>query len=262
MVFNFTLLLVGFIQLFGFFVEGCAGFGGSVIGSPINAAILGPDVSIPFATLLALPVLYYSVITTWRDVSVKDLSRILIAMLPGFLLGNYIGAVINETYAKVGIGGAVTLIALINIYRHIIKPLVLKIPEKEEVADTKGGTIFRYTCLVIGSVVHGAFTIGGPLITVYTLNAVKDKYKFRATMLAMWAILDTFNAGRHAFTGMWSTYVFNVVLVALPFTFIGYYFGFKLLKKINREQFLRFVYVVLLAVGGNMFIRSLITVLS
>lgn len=261
MVFSMEMLYVGMLQVFGFFVEGCAGFGASVIASPINAAILGTDVSIPYATLLACPILYYAAWNGRKYISWPDLAKIFAGILPGFLLGNYLGMIMDANIAKLGIGATVTTIALLNIYRHIIKPLVLKIPMEEEKADTTGSKVFRFTCLIVGSIVHGAFTIGGPLITVYTLNAVKDKYRFRNTMLAMWAVLDSFNAFRHAATGLWTPYTLSAVAVALPFTFIGYYFGGKLLHRVNQAQFLRIIYVILLAVGGNMFIQTLISLM-
>ena len=260
MIFELKMLFIGMLQSFGYFVEGCAGFGGSVISSPINAALIGPDTSIPFATMLALPVLYYSAITGFKTTSWKDLGKILLFMAPGFILGNYLGIIINADMAKIGIGGAVTIIALMNIWKHIIKPYVFKIPEDEEddESDTLGKKVFRYTCLIIGATVHGAFTIGGPLITVYTLNAVKDKYRFRSTMLTMWCILDTINAVRHCVTGRWTPEVLGYFVCAVPFTILGYYFGIKLLHKVNRAQFLRFIYVVLLGTGGSMFVTSLL----
>ena len=234
MIFELKMLFIGMLQSFGYFVEGCAGFGGSVISSPINAALIGPDTSIPFATMLALPVLYYSAITGFKTTSWKDLGKILLFMAPGFILGNYLGIIINAD--------------------------IFKIPEEEEddESDTLGKKVFRYTCLIIGATVHGAFTIGGPLITVYTLNAVKDKYRFRSTMLTMWCILDTINAVRHCVTGRWTPEVLGYFVCAVPFTILGYYFGIKLLHKVNRAQFLRFIYVVLLGTGGSMFVTSLL----
>lgn len=260
-IFDIQMLWLGVLQFFGYFVEGCAGFGGSVIGAPINATLLGADVSVPYATLLALPTLYYTAFKNRQYISFPDLGRIFIALVPGFIIGNYLGMILDPDIAKIGIGGSVTVIALINCYRHIVKPVILKIPVEENPVETKGGKIFRFSCLIIGSMVHGAFTIGGPLITVYTLNAVKDKLRFRNTMLAMWVVLDSIIAGRHAVTGMWSDFVLSAVLISLPFTFLAYYFGGKMLHKINQQQFLRFVYVVLLAVGGNMFIQSVIAVI-
>ena len=261
MTFESVFLLVGLADFIGFFIEGCAGFGASVITAPINTGLLSAAVCTPFATAVALPVLWYTVITGHKFVNKKVLLRIFILLAPGFLLGNYLRLIIDETMAKICIGGAVTLIAVINIWAHIIKPLVLKIPDDINADPTPVQRVFHIACLVLGSMVHGAFTIGGPLICVYTLRMVKDKFEFRNTMLAMFAVLDTWNACVHIATNQWNPRVVGAIVTVLPFTFLGYYFGTKLLKKVNREQFLRIIYVVLLATGGNMFIRSLLSIL-
>ena len=49
--------------------------------------------------------------------------------------------------------------------------------------------------------------------------------------------------------------------MGLPMAAIGFFLGMAFLKKINREQFLRIVYCVLLFVGGNMLFTSLMAVL-
>ena len=51
----------------------------------------------------------------------------------------------------------------------------------------------------------------------------------------------------------------SALLVGLPMAAIGFFLGMEFLKKINRGQFLRNVYVVLLFVGGNMLITSILS---
>ena len=250
------MLFIAVWQTIGYFIEGLTGFGGTVFSSAINAQVLGADISVPFQTFITLPVLYWSFITCHKQASMKDLGKILLAVLPGLLLGNYIGTIINANYAKLAIGAVVMFIALMNIWNHIVKPLVLKIPtvEKEDGSVMK---VIRFIFLIAGGIVHGAFNIGGPLITVYTLYAVKDKVKFRNTMLCMWACVNTINVGRQFITGNFTPYVATCVALAIPFTFIGYILGKKMMNKVNRETFLRIVFVVLLIVAGNMFITTL-----
>lgn len=50
MTFEMGLLLLGIIQIFGFFVEGSAGFGCTVISSPFATSILGVTTAVPFGT--------------------------------------------------------------------------------------------------------------------------------------------------------------------------------------------------------------------
>lgn len=255
------MIFIAVWQVIGYFIEGLTGFGGTVFSSSINAQVLGADISVPFQTIITLPVLYYAFATCHKQASMKDLGKILLAVLPGLLLGNYIGMVINVKVAKLCIGAVVMFIALMNIWTHIIKPLVLKIPtvEKEDGPVMK---VVRIIFLVVGGMVHGAFNIGGPLITVYTLHAVKDKAAFRNTMLCLWAVVNTFNVGRQFATGNVTPYILTVAALAIPFTFIGNILGKKMMNKVDRDTFLRIVYVVLLIVSGNMFISTLRSMLG
>ncbi len=260
MTFEIGFLLLGIIQIFGFFVEGCAGFGCTVISSPFATSILGVETGVPFGTLMAV---FFSIGLTLKslnNISWKDLGKILLACLPGLFFGQYLFYVIDPSYAKIGIGAAVTLIALFKIFQNIINPMVFKKEKVEEAPDTLAKKIFRVSCLLIGGTVHGAFNIGGPLITVYTLEAVKDKTRFRNTMICLWAILDLMNAFNQWRNGAWTPYLWSAVLTCLPFAAVGFIIGVKFLDKINREQFLKVVYVILFAVGLNLLIRSMLAV--
>lgn len=252
---NFDFILVGLMQVVGFFVQGTTGFGCTVIAAPVTNGILGTAIGVPYGTIITLPFLYYLGIKGRKDVSWKDLAKIVALCAPGILIGNKLFTSISPQTAKIGIGGMIIVIATMNIHKHIIKPLVIKQKEEEEAEDTTAKKIFRYGCLLLGGVVHGAFTIGGPLITVYTLEAVKDKKKFRNTMTWLWCILNIWNAFAqyNNVPGADRPYLTGALAVGLPLAGIGFFFGMRFLEKINRVQFLRMVYAVLMLIGVNMF---------
>ncbi|OON95725.1 MAG: hypothetical protein ATN36_07310 [Epulopiscium sp. Nele67-Bin005] len=259
MVFEFNYILVGLMQIVGFFVQGCTGFGCTVIAASVTNGFLGTEIGVPYGTLITLPFLLYLGITGIKDVSWKDLGKIVVLCLPGLFIGNYLTSIISETQARIGIGAMVTFIATMNIYKCIIKPLVLKHEvSDEDVPDTPIRIAVRYGALLLGGIVHGAFNIGGPLITVYTIAAVKQKEKFRNTMTWVWIVLNSinavnfYNAGRLASPELWGS-----LAVGVPMAGVGFYFGMRYLAKINREQFLRVVYVVLFIIGADMLIRNL-----
>lgn len=257
MTFEWSFVLVGLMQVVGYFVQGCTGFGCAVIAAPVTTGLLGTTVGVPYATLMTLPTLIFLGLKTIRDVSWKDLAKIVILCAPGLLFGNYLFYRISPNVAKIGIGAMVTIIALMNIYKWIVKPIILK-QEVKEVEDTPLRKVFRYGCLLLGGIVHGAFNIGGPLITVYTIEAVTDKEKFRNTMTWVWIVLNIVNAFNQYRNGLFTPYLFSALAVGLPLAILGFVLGIMFLKKINREQFLRIVYVVLLIIGGDMLIRSLL----
>lgn len=184
--------------------------------------------------------------------------KIVVLCAPGLFFGQYLFLRISPEIARVSIGAMVTLIALINVYNHIFKPFVLKKEVVVDAPDTLFKKILRYGCLILGGVVHGALNIGGPLITVYTLNAVEDKEKFRNTMTWVWLILNTMNSISQFSNGVWTPRMWNAYLIAFPMAALGFFFGVRFLNRINKQQFLRFIYVVLLFVGADMFIRNLL----
>lgn len=261
MVFEFDFILVGLMQIVGFFVQGCTGFGCTVIAASVTNGILGTTVGVPYGTLITLPFLYFLGVKARKAVSWKDLLKIICLCAPGILIGNYLFYAISESIAKILIGAMVTLIALMNIVKHIINPLVLKKPVDNDTQDTIEKKVFRYGCLILGGIVHGAFNIGGPLITVYTIEAVKEKEQFRNTMNMVWVILNTWNAIVQFRNGAWNGYLGGALLVGLPCAAVGFFLGMAFLKKINKETFLRIVYCVLLFIGANMLITNVMAVL-
>ncbi len=262
MTFEFSYVLVGLMQIFGFFVQGCTGFGCTVIAAAVTNGLLGTAVGVPYGTMITLPFLYFLAIKARKEVSWKDLGKIILLCAPGIFIGNQLFYTISPNIAKICIGAMVTLIAIINIYKHIICPLVLKKVETEAAPDTVFKKTLRYGCLALGGVVHGAFNIGGPLITVYTIEAVKEKEKFRNTMNMVWVVLNTWNAFNQLNNGSSTPELWGSLAVGAPMAAIGFFLGMAFLKRINRETFLRIVYCVLLFIGANMLITSLLDVLK
>lgn len=259
MTLEFIFVLVALMQVIGFFVQGCTGFGCTIIAAAVTNGLLGTEAGVPYGTLITLLFLYFLGIKAFREVSWKDLVRIVVLCLPGIFLGNYLFQAISPDIAKISIGAMVTLIALMNIYKSIVKPKLFGVNDINNEQDSTAKKIFRYSCLILGGIVHGAFNIGGPLITVYTIEAVQEKEKFRNTMNMVWVVLNTWNAFSQYRSGAFTPYMLSALLVGLPMAAIGFFLGMEFLKKINREQFLRIVYVVLLFVGGNMLITSILS---
>jgi uncharacterized membrane protein YfcA len=257
MIFDLDYLIVGFMQILAFFVQGTTGFGATVISAPVTNGLLGTAMGVPYGTIICIPFLYFLAIRGRKDISWKDLGKIVALCAPGLLVGQYLFYQISPETAKIAIGTMICAIAVMNIHKYIIKPLVIKDVDDAEAPDTLPKTIFRYGCLILGGIVHGAFNIGGPLITVYTLEAVKDKRKFRNTMTSLWCILNVWNAFNQYLNGAFTAELGSALLIAMPMAALGFYLGINFLEKIDRVQFLRIVYMILLLIGTNMLLRNI-----
>ncbi|MGR5302204.1 TSUP family transporter [Vibrio alfacsensis] len=256
-IYKFDYVLVGLMQVVGFFVQGTTGFGCTVIAAAVTNGLLGTTMGVPYGTAITIPFLYYLAIKGRQDISWKDLAKIVLLCAPGILVGQYLFYQISPQLAKILIGAMVTVIAIMNLHKYVVKPLIMKEVNVEEAADTLPRRIFRYGCLILGGIVHGAFNIGGPLITVYTLEAVQDKKKFRNTMTMLWVVLNSWNLFNQHQNGAFTAELNSALLIGLPLAGIGFFFGMRFLEKINREQFLRIVYVVLLLIGSNMLLSNI-----
>jgi uncharacterized membrane protein YfcA len=262
MVFEPNFIWVALMQLVSHIVQGCTGFGATVIASPVTVGLLGHKVGVPYGTLVTMPMLYYLAVKEWKQIEWKILLYIIGLMAPGVLLGNYLFASISATVAKVCIGGFVFCVALYGVYKmFILVPKQRKAAVDgvvEEAPDTIGKKIFRYGCLLVGGCVHGAFNIGGPLVTVFSIFAIKDKTRFRATMTMVWVIVNTcFNAVSHYSQGLWTPYMWSALAVGFPLAASGFYFGHLIHTRINQETFLKGVYCTLTIVGGSMLFQNL-----
>ena len=244
MVFEFGFILVGLMQIVGYFIQGCTGFGCAVIAAPVNFGILG-SYGGPYGGLMTFPTLVFLGIKQIKNVAWKDLFKILLLCAPGMVIGQYLASTMNANVAKAVVGGVIVAIALLNIYKVFFKKETDVVKE-----DTMGRKIYRFACLIIGGIIHGAFNIGGPFITIYTLESIEDKVKFRDTMTWVWIILNTYNAIMWISKGIVDTYLLSALAVGLPFSIIGFVLGVKFLQKINREQFLKVIYCALLFAGA------------
>ncbi len=261
MTFEMSFLIIGLVEIFSHFVLGCTGFGATVIAAPVVNGLLGTQAGVPYGTLITTPMLYIIAIKGIKNIAWKDFFKIILFCAPGMALGNFLFYRLDANVAKICIGGMVLFIAVMNLYKCMVKPMIQKkkgqVAAAEEDGDTMRKKLLRYGCLLLGGAVHGAFTIGGPLITVYTIEAVKEKEKFRDTMGMVWVILNTINVITQVKNGVYTPYVWSALAIGFPMALIGFFAGMWFLKRIKRESFLKMIYLVLLVVGGDMFFRSL-----
>lgn len=245
------------INLFSFFINGITGFGATVLAQPTNIDILTLKVAIPFSTLISFPCLIYLGIRRFKNVDWKELGKIVVICAPGVFLGQYLAQILDANVSKVVVGLFVSIIAIKGMIQVFFKKSSKKSEETEN-ADTLLLKIFRYSCLVIGGMLQGAYIIGGPLITVYVLYAIKDKTVFRDTMNWFWIIVNVgFNFTSQFAQGMYEIpELWPITIIGAISAFVGYLIGVKVHDKLSKELFLKITYVMLLLTGGNMFIQA------
>jgi hypothetical protein len=192
-------LWIGLIEIFSHFIQGCTGFGATVIASSVVVSKLGAVDAIPFGTLVSMPALYVMGIAGFKNVSWKDVIKIVVACIPGVLVGRYLSQYLNPLITKLGIGMVITFVAVTNLYKTFFKK------NTEDGKNTIWSSCCRAAALVVGAVIQGALVMGGPFITIYALKSVKEKERFCNTMNWVWILINTiFVIPGQYYSGAWT----------------------------------------------------------
>ena len=167
-------LLVCIVAL-AFTVEGALGFGATVVTVTLGAFLVPIDTLLPAYAPLNIALSASIVLRSLRDVDARLLlRRIVPLMVLGMPLGMFAmrtldGALLIRVY-----GAMIVVLAVIELARRLPAP-----------SQAVGNVL-----LVGAGIVQGAFGTGGPLTVFVVGKQLQGKRTFRATLCALWLILN------------------------------------------------------------------------
>ncbi len=99
-------------------------------------------------------------------------------------------------------------------------------------------------------IIHGMFISGGSFLVVYAVWVLHEKQEFRATVSAVWVVLNSFLLYDHYQAGYFTAQTGRILVISvLPFL-MAVWLGNQLVQKISAEKFLLLTYILLLASGA------------
>ena len=222
-------------------METITGFGSTSIGIPFLALAVGTEASLLLMSTAGMVLCLIVLITQYKKVQVKEFMIILACILPvmpiGFLL--YTKLRTTEWILRLIMGFVITLVSGREIWRRLVQ---------KDRSDPPAWLI--YFSLAAGALLQGMLSIGGALINVYALNRIKDKGAFRATMVSVWLVSNSFILlFRVFYLQAFTPAIWLALLYSLPLIFIAFYLGNKLHKKVPNQAFANLVYLIQLAGG-------------
>jgi uncharacterized membrane protein YfcA len=241
-------LLFGTIILSTHILEGITGFGCTIVAMPFAVMLFDFETARASLTVTALIQCLYICLRNYRKISWRDLAIFLFFMGIGMPVGMMIYYYLSPELLKkiLAVFSALVSVRGLFIFFHRKKRNV-------EEQCLLPGFVFK-GLLVAGGIIHGAFTSGGPLVIIYALEKIKGKSFFRATMCAMWSILNSvllaqlFLARKIPFVSL------KLVLGSLPFLVAGILVGNIAHHRIKDTFFTPFSYSVLLVSSIFMFV--------
>jgi uncharacterized membrane protein YfcA len=227
--------LAGVIFFAAHVVSAATGFGSGVLGLPLLTLVVGLEPA--KQSLLVLGILLYAYMSIrWRrHIDRRQLLIIMAVTSVGLVIGMLAAARLNPRISTALLAAFVILVGLRELFGVA--------------SDVRAPRWLRQLMLLLGGVVHGAFTTGGPVLIVYCHHALPDKSAFRATLAAMWFLLGIGLAVGWTLGDLWQPSTVRLSLLGLPFMIAGLLVGEFLHHRIDQKHFRSAVNLALIAIG-------------
>ena len=227
-------------------VQCITGFAGTVLAMPFSIRLIGLDDARSILNLLGLLASVYVAATCFRDINKKEFFRMtgvmLVGMAAGIFLKRYFSG--NPSLLYKILGGIVIFFAVFSAVRFYAKKEDKPLPAPVSVI-----------LLIVSGVVHGMFVCGGPLLVVYAGGKLKDKNAFRATLSAVWIVLNGIIFATDIYDGFFALPTVKLAAVSAAVLVFALVTGNLICKKMSRSVFLQLTYILMLISGISLFVK-------
>ncbi len=222
-------------------IQAITGFAGNVVAMPFALRLVGGDVARPVLNAASLFVCIIVAVAHFKDIRWKSLGFMILFVGIGFGLGFLLPREFaDNVYITKAYGMFILLFAVMCFFFNMDE---VKIP-----------TWVLCIGLIFAGVLHQLFVSGGPLVVIYARLRFKDKNAFRATLSAMWVILNSILLGEHIAWGLWSWHLVLLLGLGIAVSFAATFIGKAVVKKINANLFMKITYVLLFISGFSLLV--------
>jgi uncharacterized membrane protein YfcA len=243
------LAFLALVVLVAFVVETAAGFGGTVVTVSLASQLMPVDDVLARFLPVNIALSAYVVFRHRRHVAGRLLlGRILPFMGSGAAAGFFLARTASPGWLKIVFASFVIILSVAEL-RSLAsdKPRAARLPAPLAAA-----------ALVGAGVLHGLFACGGPLAVWVVGREVEDKSVFRATLSALWLVLNVFLVAGFALGAkIHGGTLRESALLLVPLA-LGIAGGEWIHGRLSPERFRVAVYVLLLIAALVLLVRSLV----
>ncbi len=238
-LFLIVVLLTNIIQCI-------TGFAGTVLAMPVSVILIGFTSAKAILNLLGLAASVGVLLPGYKHVNKKELFKMLAFLVPGIIIGYFIGPKLlsYQKAAYILLGSIVILFAVINI---------IKMLSKKE--SRPQGSVISTAVLICSGLIHGVFVCGGPLLVTYASTKLKDTEEFRTTLSAIWIVLNGFILISDIKNGYFDKNTLMLTCASLAVLIAAIILGNLIAKKMSKKAFLALSYVLMLISGLSLLFK-------
>ena len=232
-------LWLGVFILLAYTVEVITGFGSIVIALSLGALLL------PIAELLPVLVPLNILMTGWlsfryrRYIHWPTLLRLILPlMVLGTVVGYLLRPFLGDSFLQLLFGLLIVWFSGRELWRISIGFQVQRHP----------GWLTS-TLMAGAGITHGLFASGGPLLVYALAGTTLDKARFRATLISVWLVLNSFLTVMFLVDGSLLAALPRLVWY-LPVLLLGVVAGERLHHRVDEQRFRKLVFLMLLITGA------------
>lgn len=222
------------VVLFSNVIQVITGFAGTLLAMPFSIRLIGMTEAKVILNFLGLAASLIICLRSRKQIEWRILGRIAVWMLAGMVVGLWMAKQIPMSFLLIPYGIVIIGIAVKNLVKPGIRPL---------------GGIASALLLLLAGLLHGLFVSGGALLVLYAAQAIPEKTRFRATVSAVWVILNGTMFAGHVYAGYLDRRTIGLGTGGMLMLILAYVVGNRLHRMIKQETFLRLTYFLLIVSG-------------
>ncbi|MGN6460011.1 MAG: sulfite exporter TauE/SafE family protein [Pseudolabrys sp.] len=229
--------------IFAYLVFGLAGFGSALVAAPIIAHVMPVADVVPLFALTDCTAVAVTGIKLGKKVAKHELLRLVPLMAIGNLIGIYLILTIPPKPMMIFLG--------IFVFAYAIYALV------KPTFTGHLGSAWVIPFGTLGGVFSAMFGAGGFIYAIYLSRRLEDTTALRGTLTAVLGISNITRLGFFMAAGVYNDGRLPILaLCALPVVVGGLFIGYKLAGKLNREQFIKVLCLILIVAGVSLIARA------
>ena len=230
-----TLILILTVLFLAALTRSTFGFGDALVGMPLLAILAGMHIATPVIQMFGTTIAIFILIRQWKQVDLKSAWKLIVSSLAGIPIGLYYLSKANESLVKIILAGVIILFALYQ----------LTTPRMIGLKNDRFALLFGF----LGGILGGAYNTNGPPVIFYGTLRKWDPVRFRATLQGYFFPTGIGILAGHLIAGLWTREVIRYYLFGLPVVLVAILLGSFLNKRIPKERFVRYIYLILVVLG-------------
>src|SRR5579871_6623975 len=225
-------------------IRSAFGFGEALLAVPLLALFLPVKTAAPLAVLVSITIAAVVVAQDWRKIHVRSVGWLVASTIVGTPVGLMLLASRHQR--------AVMVILAVLIMAFSVFSLVGKKPPELK-SDSKRWVLGSG---FLAGVLGGAYGMNGPPLVIYGAMRRWSAQHFRATLQGYFLPASLIGMAGYWFAGLWVPAVTHYYLVSLPATLVAVFLGRIINHRLHGENFLRYIYLVLICIGGLLIVQA------